>query len=447
VGYIILIWKAFLKKKRRWYKLKLSKKSAMLLSIVLGTTLFVTTALAEVNSKSGYDQLKDAIKYTSAFTAEEAKSFTSDISYAIKSNGTVIASTNTVVKYDIENGITETTSEEVRMNGKLSTSYNYSDKRTNISYSSHNDIYYVAERQSDESNYVIIHDPFKEKEAADAEKIFDAVIGNLKNHVVTEQNSDGSREILGSLNQSQIPAWANAIVSYAVKYRVVRSLYGYNTGYNYDGNVDVEQENLIPYITEDIFVKDVKGKANVNKDGLIESVSMSGVVSGKDKEGKTHDLSVEILIKVTNVNLTVITKPDLTDKVVEQRESYYEEKISNPEKYLGKYKRDVVIEKDGQFVKVGESIVEITNISDGNLEGKHYVVAKEGHENHFSSLEQVDFKGVFNGADYSVRVKYNGDSMRGDAWIHLHVGTPGVSFFPEQYSKQDLGGDFYKVFD
>ena len=44
--------------------MKLKKKAIMIMSFSLGTLLFATTALAEVTSKSGYDQVKDAMKFT-----------------------------------------------------------------------------------------------------------------------------------------------------------------------------------------------------------------------------------------------------------------------------------------------------------------------------------------------------------------------------------------------
>ena len=44
--------------------MKLNKKTAMIISFALGTVMFTTTAIAQVVAKSGYDQLKDSVKYT-----------------------------------------------------------------------------------------------------------------------------------------------------------------------------------------------------------------------------------------------------------------------------------------------------------------------------------------------------------------------------------------------
>ena len=57
-------------------------------------------------------------------------------------------------------------------------------------------------------------------------------------------------------------------------------------------------ENHLPKITKDIFVKEVKGNMVTSKDGLIQSVLGTGVISGKDENGKEHNLTFELLGKI-----------------------------------------------------------------------------------------------------------------------------------------------------
>jgi len=73
-------------------KMKLKKKTAMLLSFTVGTLMFASTAMAEVMSKSGYEQLKDSIKYSAESLTSDLKSYTLDMSLTLKADGTVIAS-------------------------------------------------------------------------------------------------------------------------------------------------------------------------------------------------------------------------------------------------------------------------------------------------------------------------------------------------------------------
>ena len=64
--------------------MKIKKKTAMLASFTIGTLLFATTALADVVSKSGYEQLKDGLKVSAKKMSGEFNSFTLDITYVIK---------------------------------------------------------------------------------------------------------------------------------------------------------------------------------------------------------------------------------------------------------------------------------------------------------------------------------------------------------------------------
>ena len=80
--------------------MKFKKKTAMLVSFTLGTLLVATTALADIANKSGYDQLKDALKVTAQQSNEKFDSFTMDISYELKDNGKTLGSSNSTQKYD-----------------------------------------------------------------------------------------------------------------------------------------------------------------------------------------------------------------------------------------------------------------------------------------------------------------------------------------------------------
>ena len=108
-----------------------------------------------------------------------------------------------------------------------------------------------------------------------------------------------------------------------------------------------------------IYVKEIKGNMTLNKDGLIESAMGTGLLSGKDRQGKEHNLTFELLVKISDINKTVVNKPDLTGKKVETCVQKDYNKISKPEMYIGAYKNDIVMEKDGKFQKIGERIVDI----------------------------------------------------------------------------------------
>ena len=220
--------------------------------------------------------------------------------------------------------------------------------------------------------------PFKEKEATDVEKIVDALVGNLKDAVVVTENSDGSKTLSGSLSESQIPALINAVVSLHLRVNLV---------------IDTIMQRGIPKITNDIFVKEVKGNMVTTKEGLIQSVLGSGVISGKDENGKEHSLTFELLAKITNVNSTKVSKPNLSGKKVEKNVEQDYSKLSNPEKYIGKYKTDILIDKDGKFEKIGEKFVDVTTIDDKSISGRYYEEYAKGYEEYATNKKDFKFQG------------------------------------------------------
>ena len=110
--------------------------------------------------------------------------------------------------------------------GEEQQTYSYTDLSTSINRYAQ-DVYYVHEFEGERS-HITTHraDPFKEEGAEDIEKIFDAMIGNLKNHVVVESNGDGTKKFSGSISDTQIPPIINAVASFAFK----QSIGSYDTG-------------------------------------------------------------------------------------------------------------------------------------------------------------------------------------------------------------------------
>lgn len=360
--------------------MKLKKKTAMLASFTVGTLLLATTALADIASKSGYDELKDAIKLTAEQTSETYNSFTVDFSVVMKDNDKTLMSENETLKYDRTKSARENISSGTSIYGDKTSYQVYSDKNSSIQKSDEDPVYYVTEYTKAREDSFLTN-PFKEDEAEDIEKIVDAIVGNLKDHVIVTENADGSKDLSGSLTEVQIPSLVNAVASFQLKQEFN------NSGRN--------QTNM-PHLTKDVFVKEVKGTADVNKDGVLESILGTGVISGKDEQGNVHEITVEALVTVSDINSTTVTKPDLTGKkVVTNVAREYSEDMTNPEKFLGKFKNDIVIEKDGKFVKLGERYLEITKIDTQSVSGHYYEVYKPEFASYESAASDFTFKADF----------------------------------------------------
>ena len=410
--------------------MKLNKKTATFISFALGTVMFTTTAIAQVVSKSGYDQLKDSVKYTAESCTTKLTNYTMDMSFAIKDNSTAIISQNSLSKIDVKSGAKETVTTNSEGATK-SDSYNYSDKKVSIYKNSEQNIYYQNEFTSPQE-ISVTKNPFKEERAGDIEKIADALVGNLKDAVVVAENSDGSKTLSGSLNESQIPALINAVVSLQSKNQL-----------GYRGNND----SSMPKITKDIFIKEIKGNMVTSKEGFIQSVLGTGVISGKDENGKEHSLTFELLAKLTNINSTVVNKPDLTGQKVEKNIQQDYSKLSNPEKYIGKYKTDILIEKDGKFVKLGERFLDITAVDANSISGRYYEEFAKGNEEY--AVDKKDFKfdakfekdqlnATINAANSSNNITQGNISINpGTAKIYFNTGKniSGNMIYDDQYNK------------
>ena len=433
--------------------MKLRKKTAMVVSFAVGSLMFATTAFAEVASKSGYEQLKDAFKYTSESFSTKLSSYTIDISFVMKDNDTIVSSNSQLQKYDVTKGAKENTSTSIDGTNIKTENYNYSDKNSNITHNSAQDTYYVYEFTSPQEAQLFT-DPFKSNQAADLEKIADALIGNLKDYVVVSPNPDGSKELSGSLSKAQIPVLINALVSLQFK-NSYNMPYGATTRLvaapNSNDKLGVINE-AIPTITKDVFVKEVKGKLIMNKDGLIESILGTGVLSGIDKYDKVHKLSFEILVKLTNINSTIVNKPDLSGKTVEKtiQDNMKDGTISNPEKFIGKYKNDIIIEKNGKFEKIGERFIDITHIDDKNIAGRYHEEYKVGYDEYSASKKDFTFdaaneKGPLNATfDYT-----NASGKTSKGTINIDPSSAQINVWLDEPStkQSNQNGQYARVFE
>lgn len=413
--------------------MKFKKKTAMLLSFALGTTMLATTAIAEIVSKSGYDQLKDSLKYTAESAASTLSSYTMDMSFVLKADGNVISSESSFNKYDVSKQAMETTTK--RVNGKNNTDYYYySDKNGRITKSAEEPVYYVTEFTSPKEVNSFTN-PFKEKEAEDVERIADIIVGNLKDAVIVNENSDGSKELSGSLNESQIPALINAVVSLQCK-----------NEFSYRQNDD----NLMPRITKDIFVKEVTGQMLVDKDGLIQSIRGTGALSGKDGNGKEHTITFELSGKLYDVNSTVVNKPELSGKKVEKNIEKDYGKLTNPTKYIGKYKTDIIIEKEGKFEKIGEKLVDITAISETSVSGRYYEEYSKGYEDYGTNKKDFQFNSTFDKDHLNApftSTDSSGNTIKGGIYLEQYSGT--INFYINENRSMNILSDtqYSRVFE
>ncbi|RUT35835.1 hypothetical protein EJP77_02135 [Paenibacillus zeisoli] len=355
--------------------MKLSKKGITALSFTLGACLFVSTAFADTLLGSGYDQLKGSAKNTASQMEKGLDSYTIEALYALKDNGQTLYEESNTNKFDAQKQASENTSVTQVSSGNTTTNYSYTDQKHSIWKNGTDDKYYVTEFPEDEVRGKMFASPFNAKGAPEIEKIVDALVGNLKDYVQAEERADGGRVYSGSLSEAQVPAVVNAVSSFGIKQMI-----------NEQGRM--QRDAKMPEIESDIFVKKVVGTAAENKSGLLENVTGEVILSGKDKNGTQHDLTLNIVLKLSNIGNTKITMPDLTGANVEN----VTDSGGFSSKFVGKYKNNIITEKDGKFIKIGERNLEITSMDKDKVTGKYHETVKPGFEAEYGDKYNFTFE-------------------------------------------------------
>mgnify|MGYP001300218444 CR=1 FL=1 len=356
--------------------MKPGKKAATLLAFVVGACVFVSTAFADMALGTGYDRLKNAIKHTAAQMEHNLPNYTVEMLVTLKTDNQTIRESSEVEKIDTVRKASERTSVSRDHAGNTYTNYWYSDAEMSISKYGNEDVYYVQEYPGGRgSHWNAFSNPFEEEGAQEIEKIIDALVGNLKDYVQVEETAQGGKMYSGSLGSAQVPTLVNAITSFVMK-QIIRE----------QSNFD--QEPKLPEIESDIYVSKVTGAASENPEGLLESLRGEVVLTGKDKDGVSHDITVSLMFKLTDIGATKVEKPDLTNAKVER---YTSPKISLDSKHVGVYKNNIVIEENGKFVKIGERTLEITAVEYDRVIGRFYETVKPEYADKYPDPLNIEF--------------------------------------------------------
>ncbi|TBL76607.1 hypothetical protein [Paenibacillus thalictri] len=421
--------------------MKISKKAIPVLAFAVGASVFVSTAFADMLLGSGYDRFKNSIKNTAAQLETGLNSYTIEGLFSLKDNNQLLLQSTFVNK--VEPGKSENTSSTQTANGETEKHYSYSDKKLSVWKSGSDDKYYATEYPDDmnRNGGKSFDNPFKEKGAQEVEKIVDAMVGNLKDNVQAEERPEGGRIYSGSLSEAQVPAVVNAVSSFGFKQMIGQQ-----------GRM--EKEANLPKIESDIFVKKVTGKAVENKAGLLENVTGDIVLTGKDKNGVQHDLLLNVAVKLSDIGNTKVTTPDLTGVNVE--------KVSQAGGFssmlVGKYKNNIVIEKNGKYVKIGERNLEITSVEQNKVAGKYYETVKPGFEAEYPDAYNFNFE--YNPSQSRQMSLFTYTNSKGEQeqgqlhpsgsgklYIDLNIEMMNGNSYRSNMNRQNFDGEMIRVFE
>lgn len=295
----------------------MNKKKLGLLALsvgVSGSVLFASGFSAMANSTSGYDQYKAAFKQTRAVS-----NVTGDLSVSVNDNGKNLFVIDSTIKADIKNH--EGSGKiNIQENGKNQTLYVYKTRGQAIFKSSDSNIYYVAQEQEKKLPYDKKY--HRGEHNQDMEYVIDALMSGLRNDIQSVNKGNGDKEVTLTLSGNQISPVVQALSSVLVKHATENHENGDHGKLPFFNKQDLKSS--LPKLTQDIQVKQVSVKAEINNKNLIKEQTAQLIVTGKDAAGQEHELTVSIKLDLSQFNHTVTDKVDLNGKKVEtiQRENY-----------------------------------------------------------------------------------------------------------------------------
>jgi hypothetical protein len=285
------------------------KKFGMLaLSVgISASVLFASGFSAMTSSTSGYDQYKAAFKQTKA-----VENVTGNLDLSVKDNGKDLFAIHSTIKTDFKNHDGSGTI-NIQENGKTQTLFVYSQGEKKIFKTSHSNVYYVTQEEGKKYHHEKKHRNGEHDQ--DIEYVIDALMGNLRNDVHLADKGNGNKEVTLALSGSQISPVVQAIGAVLVKNATENHEHEDHKNLPFF-NVE-ELKSSLPKLTQDIKIKQVNVKAEINNKNLIDEQTAQLIVTGKDAAGKEHEVTVDVKLDLSQFNNTTIDKVDLNGKKVE----------------------------------------------------------------------------------------------------------------------------------
>lgn len=276
----------------------------------IGGLLLITTAFANMSSGAGYEAYKTALK-----NVKDIKSVTQELKVTLKDNDKTIVDMSSAMKLGVENELMSSTMTINSGKGEQTVAMYHQDSKMIIKKGD-SEIYNVYEQgKGDIKN----HERYRKHQGEeispenikDIEKVIDALAGNIKNYTTLNTKADGSKDIALELSKDQISPVANALTSLAFRNMDMKK---HDMKENCQMDIDINSE--LPKLRDDIRIESINMNASIDKDDMIKNQTALITVSGKDSDGKVHELQLNLYMNFTDINKTAAEKIDLTGKQV-----------------------------------------------------------------------------------------------------------------------------------
>jgi hypothetical protein len=282
-------------------------------AVGISCAIMVTTGMTAMADTSGYDVYKSALKNTKTVTSVSVAA-----QAELKDNGNVLVSANGTAKASLDNK-TGSGSVDVTSNGVQQTISFYNQENGTVIKSSASDVYYQNQDEKGKRGEGKKHN--EQDMAPQVESVIDALVGNLKDYVSTNTQSDGSKVVSVELSNAQIPAALNAFAPIAIKQATNEHEHQGKKNEGDQAKLPFAKDFLkgqVPQLTQDIKIEKVAVKATINASNYIEQQQADLTVSGKDANGAAHVVTLHVNADLSGYNSTTPDQVDLTGKNVQQ---------------------------------------------------------------------------------------------------------------------------------
>jgi len=361
----------------------MSKRTKTVVAIILGATLLLTSAFADMILGSGYLALKDSIKTTTAFLTEDAESLSVNFKAVFKEGDRTFLESEENIKVNYTTKQRESYTKNVESGKIITNYYSYIDSDMcvdkNLGTDLNDDAYFGATIFEGGRQYDHMYrseNPFNEEIVQDLEGVLDSFVGSLQDVIQLEQNN-GTYLYTCNLDASQVPLYINGLLSMGIKYGIfsehnMTSLY-------------------LPEVTKNFYIRNGSGKATANEQNIITGGVIYGEFSAEEEDGTKHDFQFEFMLEITDINSTVIEVPDLEGAeidYVKDNNNPYSNYITTTS--IGKYVCYFTDVKDGYRYVTDKWLLEITGAAENFAYGR--LTHSDGEGNIISDEEiTIDF--------------------------------------------------------
>jgi hypothetical protein len=281
------------------------KKGFVILGAIgISSVVMVTSGFAAMASTSGYSVYKDAIKATRSL---DSVALSGGIS--LKDNGATLINVTGNVKANLANEA-KSGSATINNNGKQQTVEVYNQSNQTITKSSASDVYYQEQERAEKNKN---EKPESKQIPQEVENIIDSLVGNLQNSVTLDNKADGTKEVTLSLSNAQLPPVVNAVGSLLIK----NALDEKDSNKMQKEIPGIDFKPALPALTQNVRIDQIDIKAIINDANFIQHQEASITISGKDINGVSHQVILQLNADLTGFNTTTPDTIDLTGKNVQ----------------------------------------------------------------------------------------------------------------------------------